>query len=225
MRSVEEFPRYVAIEGPIGVGKSTLAELLAIRFRAQLLFEGFEENPFLQHFYDDPKRLAFQTQIFFLLSRYRQQQDLIQTDLFYTSVVSDYMFEKDRIFAALTLSEDELKLYDQIERALGKTVPTPDVVIYLQSGVGRLEENIKQRGRKFEKNLSRSYLEELVHRYNEYFFHYRETRLIVVNADSMDFQRNPEHLDLIARSILRTPHPPVEYLALVDDGPFKLTPH
>ncbi len=224
MKNADIVPRYIAIEGPIGVGKSTLAELLALEFGAELLFERYEENPFLHTFYDDPKRMAFQTQIFFLLSRYRQQQDLIQTDLFYSSVVSDYMFAKDRIFAALTLSEEELKLYDQIERALGKTVPTPDVIIYLQASVSRLEQNIAKRGRAFERNLSRSYLEDLVHAYNDYFFHYRESRLIVVNAETMDFTRNPEHLDLIIRAILRNPHPPVEYLAPMDDRLYHLTP-
>ncbi len=223
MRRLDEPPRYVAVEGPIGVGKTTLSELLADAFKAHLLFERFEENPFLQGFYDDRKRLAFQTQIFFLLSRYRQQQELLQTDLFFQSIVSDYMFAKDRIFATLNLSEDELKLYDQIERALGKTIPLPDVIVYLQSSVSHLEENIRRRGRPYEKNLSRQYLEDLVHAYNDFFFHYRESRLIVVDTSTMDFMSHPEHIDELVRTILRSPHPPVEYISISHDPrPFTL---
>jgi deoxyguanosine kinase len=207
-----EIPRYIAIEGAIGAGKTTLSELLAIQYSAQLILERYEENPFLENFYQDQRRMAFQTQVFFLLSRYRQQQELFQTDLFYTSIVSDYLFAKDRIFASVNLNEDELKLYDQIERALGKTIPIPDVVIYLQASVAQLEENIHKRGRPFERNLSRKYLEDLVHSYNDFFFHYRETRLIVVNAGSLNFMEEPSHLDLLVNAINRTPHPPVEYL-------------
>jgi deoxyguanosine kinase len=222
-KRMDEPPRYIAVEGPIGAGKSTLAELLALEFNAHLLFERFEENPFLQGFYEDRKRLAFQTQIFFLLSRYRQQQELLQTDLFFTSIISDYVFAKDRIFATLNLSDEELKLYDQIERALGKTIPLPDVIIYLQSSVSHLEENIKRRGRPYEKNLSRDYLADLVHAYNDYFFHYRESRLIVVDTSTMDFLHHPHHLEELVRTILRSPHPPVEYITVSrDPQPFTL---
>jgi len=217
MQRVQETPRYIAVEGPIGAGKSTLTELLAERFSAHMLFERFEENPFLQGFYADRARLAFQTQIFFLLSRYRQQQELLQTDLFFNSMVSDYMFAKDRIFATLNLSKEELGLYDQIERALGKTIPLPDVVIYLQSSVAKLEENIRHRGRPYEKNLQREYLEELVRAYNDYFFHYRESRLIVVDMSSFDFVNKPDHLEELVRTITRSPHPPVEYITISKD--------
>lgn len=212
LKSESDPTRYIAVEGPIGAGKTTLSELLSIRYRAQLILERYEENPFLAKFYEDRKRMAFQTQIFFLLSRYRQQQELMQADLFYTSVVSDYMFEKDRIFAGINLSDDELKLYDQIERALTKTIPTPDVIIYLQSSVGHLEENIRKRGRPMEQRITRDYLESLVQAYNDFFFHYRETRLIVVNAAAMDFMNKPDHLEQLVRTIERVPHPPVEYL-------------
>jgi deoxyguanosine kinase len=222
LKREEGTPRYIAVEGPIGAGKTTLAELLALRYRAQVVMERYEENPFLAKFYEDRKRAAFQTQIFFLLSRYRQQQELMQTNLFYTSVVSDYMFEKDRIFAGINLSDDEMKLYDQIERALTKTIPTPDVIIYLQSSVGHLQENIKFRGRAMEKKISRDYLERLVNAYNDFFFHYRETRLIVVNAQSMDFLNRPEHLDQLIHTIERSPHPPVEYLNPLTDELFAL---
>lgn len=205
--------RYIAVEGPIGVGKSTLADMLAHHFRAQLVFERYEENPFLQGFYDDRRRTAFQTQLFFLLSRYRQQQELIHTDLFYESCVSDYLFAKDRIFAEVNLTRDELKLYEEVASALDKTVPTPDVVIYLQGSVSLLQQNIKKRGRNFEKNMNREYLEQIVTAYNDFFFHYRDTRLIVASCDDFDFLRMPEHFQRLVQMILRSPYPPVEYLS------------
>ena len=219
MQQSSEEPRYIAIEGPIGAGKTTLAEHLALRMRSQLVLERYEENPFLLNFYEDRRRLAFQTQIFFLLSRYRQQQELFQTDLFYTSIVSDYLFAKDRIFAAINLSNDELKLYDQIEHALGKTIPTPDIVIYLQASVATLEENIQKRGRPFEKKISREYLNNVVEAYNEYFFHYRDTRLIVVDASQMDILNAPQHCETILKAIYRFPPPPVEYLTISSERP------
>jgi deoxyguanosine kinase len=222
LKHADEPPRYIAVEGPIGAGKTTLSELLSLRLKSQLILERYEENPFLPQFYEDQKRYAFQTQIFFLLSRYRQQQDLIQTDLFYQSVVSDYIFPKDQIFAAVNLSEDELKLYDQIAGALGKTVPTPDVVVYLQASVGKLEENIRRRGRPYERKVSRKYLEDLVNAYNDFFFHYRETRLIVVDASKMEFLTNPKHVEHLLEAIRRTPHPPVEYLSVAPDTQFAL---
>jgi deoxyadenosine/deoxycytidine kinase len=221
---VDPEPRYIAVEGPIGAGKSTLAELLSIRLRSQLIFERYEENPFLQEFYSDRRRLAFQTQIFFLLSRYRQQQELFQTDLFYSSLVSDYIFAKDRIFASVNLLDEELKLYDQIEHALGKTIPTPDIVIYLQANAQTLETNIRKRGRAFEKGISREYLQSVVEAYNHYFYHFRETRLIVVDANRMDFVTHPELVDTVLAAILRSPHPPVEYLTAFDDRPAAVEP-
>ncbi|MDP4219672.1 MAG: deoxynucleoside kinase [Bacteroidota bacterium] len=205
--------RYIAVEGPIGVGKSTLADMLAQHFRARLILERYEENPFLQSFYDDRRRTAFQTQLFFLLSRYRQQQELIHTDLFYESCVSDYLFNKDRIFAEVNLTRDELKLYEEVTSALDKTVPIPDVVIYLQGSVSLLQQNIKKRGRNFEKNMNREYLEQIVSAYNDFFFHYRDTRLIVASCDDFDFLRMPEHFQRLVTTILRSPYPPVEYLS------------
>ena len=212
LRAEPEPPRYISVEGPIGAGKTTLSELLAAHYHSRLVHEQYEENPFLSKFYEDRKGMAFQTQIFFLLSRYRQQQELLQTDLFYNSVVSDYIFEKDRIFASINLSDEELKLYDQIERALFKTIPTPDVVIYLQASVADLQENIRRRGRTYEQQMSREYLQLVVDAYNEFFFHYRETRLIVVNAQAMDFVHNPQHLEQLILTLERHPHPPVEYI-------------
>ena len=205
--------RYIAVEGPIGVGKSTLADMLSHHFNARLILERYEENPFLQTFYDDRRRTAFQTQLFFLLSRYRQQQELIHTDLFYESCISDYLFAKDGIFAEVNLNRDELKLYEEVASALDKTVPTPDVVIYLQGSVSLLQQNIKKRSRNFEKNISREYLEQIVSAYNDFFFHYRDTRLIVASCDSFDFLRRPEHFQRLVNTILRTPYPPIEYLS------------
>ena len=210
---------YIAIEGAIGAGKTTLAELLAERLRAQLILEQFEENPFLSSFYEDRRAHAFQTQIFFLLSRFRQQKQVLQTDLFYDNIVSDYLFAKDRIFASINLSEDELALYDEVEQALIKSVPIPDVVIYLQAGVPELMEGIYRRGRAFEQNLSREYLEQVVEAYNDYFFHYRDSRLIVVNAEDVDFFTHPEQVERLLTAMYREPHPPVEYLSIPKPTP------
>ncbi len=204
---------YIAIEGPIGAGKTTLAIMLADRLNAKLLFEEFEENPFLAEFYADRKRFAFQTQLFFLLSRFRQQQALLQADLFYENVVSDYLFAKDRMFASINLGDDELALYDEVESTLGKAVPVPDVVIYLQGSVPKLMEAISLRGRKFEGNISSDYLEDIVNTYNEYFFHYRASRLIVIDTEQVDFQIHPELVDLLVETIYRDHPPPVEHLA------------
>ena len=138
---------YIAIEGPIGVGKTSLAELLSKELGARLVLEDFEDNPFLPDFYKDPKRYAFQTQLFFLLSRYRQQLEFQQIDIFSKSIISDYMFMKDRIFAALNLSDKEIVLYDKIAGILEKNIAYPDLIIFLQSDTERLMDNIKKRGR------------------------------------------------------------------------------
>ena len=210
---------YIAIEGPIGAGKTTLAMLLADRIDAMLLLEEFEENPFLAEFYEDRKRYAFQTQLFFLLSRFRQQQALTQTDLFYENVISDYLFAKDRMFASINLGEDELALYDEVERTLGRKIPDPDVVIYLQGSVPKLIEAIHRRGRTFEEQISPEYLSEVVQTYNDYFFHYRGSRLLVVDTDQIDFLRYPDMVDPILKAIYRNPAPPVEYLATPRPSP------
>jgi deoxyguanosine kinase len=205
-------PRYIAVEGPIGVGKTTLANMLAERFNSRLVAERYEENPFLATFYGDRRKYAFQTQLFFLLSRYRQQQDMLHADLFFESTVSDYLFQKDRIFAEVNLNRDELKLYDEVQRALDKTVPVPDVVVYLQGSVTHLQNNIKKRSRPYEQTISRDYLEEVVNAYNTFFFHYRDSRLLVANCDQFDFLRNPNHFETLIEAINRSPHPPIEYL-------------
>jgi deoxyguanosine kinase len=202
---------YIAIEGVIGVGKTTLARMLADQLGARLVLEKFEENPFLPNFYKDPEHYAFQTQIFFLLSRYRQQQELFQADLFHSHIVSDYIFEKDKIFAYLTLRDDELKLYENLLVAIEKTIPPPDLVIYLQSSNDRLMTNIKKRGREMEKYMSDEYIKELNEAYNYFFFRYKSAPLLIVKATDIDFVNNPEHFEDLLTQILRPNKAPVEY--------------
>jgi len=179
--------KYIALEGPIGVGKTSLAEILAQKLGAKVVREEAEANPFLSEFYKDVRRHAFQTQLFFLLSRYRQQRDLHQTDLFHKGMVSDYMFVKDRIFANLTLDDNELKLYEQIHAILNAHVLRPDLVIYLQANTDTLLRRIKMRGGKFEESITAEYLDEINQAYNYYFFHYQETPLMVVNTNGIYF--------------------------------------
>lgn len=193
--------RYIAIEGPIGVGKTSLAKLIAKEFDAQTILETSEENPFLSGFYADRKRMAFQTQIFFLLSRYRQQQELFQQDLFNKTTIIDYIFARDRIFAYLNLDDNELALYEQIYSLLHERIPKPDLVIYLSAATDTLIERIGLRGRDFEKNISKDYLEELSQAFNRFFFHYSETPLLVINTSEIDFVKNPGDLKDLAKQI------------------------
>jgi len=193
--------RLVAIEGVIGVGKTSLARLLARGMGARLHLEVVDENPFLPRFYSEPKRYAFPTQIFFLLSRYRQQQEFFQTDLFEQRVVSDYLFAKDRIFANVNLADDELRLYERLVVELEARVPVPDRVVYLQASIETLLTRIARRGRSYERDLPRSYLENLADAYNHYFFHYREAPLLVVNTNDIDFVNNPRHFEDLRRRI------------------------
>ncbi|HHD11362.1 MAG TPA: deoxynucleoside kinase [Deltaproteobacteria bacterium] len=193
--------RYIAIEGPIGVGKTTLAELLAAELGARTLLEDVDSNPFLPKFYEDPKKYAFQTQVFFLLSRYQQQRELSQYELFNTSVVSDYLFAKDRIFAYLNLDENELALYEQLYRLIDARVPKPDLVVYLQASSEVLIERIKKRGKYYEQKITEEYLKRLVDAYNKYFFYYKETPLLVVNTSSIDFVNNKEDREDLIKEI------------------------
>ena len=189
-----EEPNYVAIEGVIGIGKTTLARLLSDTLAAQLQVEEVEDNPFLRKFYEDMRGYAFQTQIFFLLSRYRQQRELSQTSLFGQKVISDYIFSKDRIFAYINLNDDELALYERLVKILEKDIVRPDLVIYLQASTDVLMERIHKRGRPFEKNMPRDYIETLNRAYNHFFFHYEETPLVMVNTDSLDLVRSQTHI-------------------------------
>jgi deoxyguanosine kinase len=203
--------RYIAIEGVIGAGKTTLAKMLTERLQAKLVLEKFEENPFLTKFYEDQEHYAFQTQIFFLLSRYKQQQELFQGDLFYNYLVSDYIFDKDKIFAYLTLQDDELKLYETLITTIEKNIPTPDLVVYLQSSNERLMGNIKKRGRSFEENMSEDYIKDLNEAYNYFFFRYKSAPLLIINSTEIDFVNEPEDFEDLMEQILKTDKAPVEY--------------
>jgi deoxyadenosine/deoxycytidine kinase len=198
---MSEKGRSIVIEGPIGVGKTSLVNLLAKKFSARRILEAAEDNPFLKHFYIDTKRYAFQTQLFFLLSRYRQQMELAQQDLFQQNVVCDYLFDRDKIFAYLNLDDNELALYEQIYALLKARVIVPDVVIYLQANTEILMERIKRRGREYEKHISKQYVEELNQAYNYFFFHYSETPLLVINTSVIDFVKNPADLDDLTHQI------------------------
>ncbi len=202
--------RYLAIEGPIGVGKSSLATRLAERLGGRLVLERVEDNPFLADFYRDRGRYAFQTQLFFLLSRYRQQQELAQHELFDRVTVADYLFSKDRIFAALTLDEAEFALYSEVYNLLRGRLPEPDVVVYLQASTEVLIERIARRGVAYERNFDREYLERLVGAYNYFFFHYQASPLLVVNTNEIDFIENKEDFERLLKKI-ETHHKGTEY--------------
>ena len=185
---------HICIEGAIGVGKTSLVKLLAEEMEAQAVLEKFEDNPFLRDFYTNRDRYAMQTQLFFLLSRYKQQQDLQQMDMFAKSVISDYMFDNDRRFAALNLSDMELDLYNRIANELQKNIVYPDLIIFLQSETDRLMYNIKIRGREFEKNMDYTYIDNLNQIYNEYFFRYDKGPLVIINTNDIDFVNNKQDL-------------------------------
>jgi deoxyguanosine kinase len=203
--------RYIAVEGVIGVGKTTLAQMLCERLGARVVLEKFEENPFLEKFYKDPEHYAFQTQIFFLLSRYRQQQELFQADLFQKVTISDYMFEKDKIFAYLNLQDDELRLYETLVSQLEKNIPAPDLVVYLQSSVERLMSNIRKRGRSIEEPISEEYIRNLNEAYNYFFFRYKAAPLLIVNATQIDFVDNRKDFEELLAQIVRPQRSAVEY--------------
>lgn len=196
---------YIAIEGVIGVGKTSLAKILSKRLNSRMILEKFEENPFLSDFYGDRQRFAFQTQLFFLLSRYRQQQEFAQTDVFHRSIVTDYIFAKDRLFAYINLDEKELHLYDQMYTILAKEVTKPDLVIYLQADTERLLKNIDLRGRTYEKGMDKEYIESLNQFYNQFFFHYNETPLLIINTTEIDFVNKKEDLDEVMKYIQQPP--------------------
>ena len=191
--------RHVAIDGPIGVGKTSLVELLAKRFHGTKVLSDVE-NPFLDDFYRKKKGAAFQLQLFFLLSRYQQQREVAQIDLFTTLVLADYHFPKDKIFACLNLDDSELLIYDRLYTLLSESVPKPDLVIYLQGSLETCMKRIRKRSRSYEKSISPEYLAQLIEAYNYYFYHYEETPLLVVDCNEIDFvNRAADFDDLVAQ--------------------------
>ena len=194
-------PDYIAVEGVIGVGKTTFAQMLSERLGARLINEEVFENPFLVDFYKDRKRHALSCQLYFLITRFQQQQELMVRDLFAKQIVADYLFAKDAIFASVNLSERELALYNKIAPALSRDVPVPDLVIYLQASTPILLERIRRRNLPFEKPIDFDYVAMLNTAYDYYFFHYTDTPLLVVKTDEIDFVHRPEHFDDLIEQI------------------------
>jgi len=193
-------PFYLAIEGVIGVGKTTLARLLQSRFDAELLLEVFEENPFLSDFYADRERYAFQTQIFFLLSRYRQQQ---RVQLNNRPLIADYTFAKDRLFAHLNLQGDELEMYERVHRALAEKIILPDLIVYLRASPETLMARIAMRDRPYERGMDPAYIESVRQAYEDHFAQYDEVPVLAIETDELDFVRHPQDLDYV-EGLIRT---------------------
>ena len=193
--------QYIAVEGAIGVGKTAVVERLTQKLDATALLEEWGQNPFLKPFYDGKAGAAFQSELFFVLSRHRQQQELLQRKLFTHATISDYVFEKSRLFAYLNLEDSELLVYEKLYTLLAEGVPRPDLVVYLQAPIDVLARRIKQRGRPEELHLSEEYLAEVNRAYNHYFFHYTATPLLVVNTAEVDFVKHEDDLDDLVKQI------------------------
>lgn len=200
---------YLAIDGPIGVGKTTLVEMLTRRFEGVQVLED-AENPFLDKFYKDRPGAAFQTQLYYLLSRFKQQQEIVQRELFRRLVVADYPFQKDRIFAYLNLSDDELLIYDKLYSLLEPQVPTPDVVLYLVADVDTCMARIRKRARSYERRLAEDYLAELIDAYNHYYHHYRLSPVLVVDTKNLNFPHRPDDFEELIHQ-LRKPIKGTQY--------------
>ncbi len=194
-------PRLIAVEGAIGAGKTSLSKLLSETYGAKLALEKDDENPFISKFYENRETLAFQTQVFFLLSRYAQYLELAQMDLFNSVILIDYLFQRDRVFATLNLKQHELNLYDQIFNMLKGKTPKPDLVIFLQASSETLIKRVKKRGRDYEKALDFEYLDSVNKAFNNFFFYYSETPLLVVNTNEIDFVEKKGDLDQLINKI------------------------
>lgn len=193
--------KYVAVEGAIGVGKTSVVTRLAERLDAVTVLEEVGQNPFLKDFYDGRSGAPFQVELFYLLSRYRQQQELLQRNLFQQVTLSDYVFDKSKLFAYLTLDDNELLIYDKLYGLLAESVPAPELVVYLQAPTAVLLRRIRQRGRPEEEALSEEYLAEVNRAYNHFFFHYSQTPLLVVNTSEVDFVHSDEDLEDLLKQI------------------------
>lgn len=193
--------RYVVVEGPIGVGKTSLARRLAEHYEATALLEKPEENLFLARFYENPARYALSTQLFFLFQRIDEVRDLAQMDLFRTSTVTDYLFDKDVLFARLNLSDDEFALYQNIYRNLAPQAPAPDLVIYLQASPEALVERVHRRANPYERQIADSYLTRLAQAYSDFFYHYDTAPVFIVNSENLNFVDNDEDFALLLQRI------------------------
>lgn len=202
----EKGVHFLAIEGVIGAGKTTLARMIAERWNALCIEENYQENPFLEKFYENPEPYAFQTQLFFLMDRHKQlQNSALQSDLFHDLLVSDYTYDKDQIFAAQNLSDSEYAMYEQVAKSLDKDVPRPDLVVYLQASVPTLLSRIKARGRAMEKSIEGNYLKDLQERYDHHFWHYVGAPVLIINTDNIDFVHNEAHLQMVLDAIAACP--------------------
>jgi deoxyguanosine kinase len=196
---------YIAVEGPIGVGKTSLARALSRQMSARLMLEEVDGNPFLSRFYEDPDKFALPVQLYFLLTRYNQQRELAQQDLFAQATVSDYLFAKDRIFASLNLAPDEMTLYDNVYRLLDARMAKPDLVVYIRANVDVLAARLRRRNRDFEQHISLGYLERVSAAFRDFFFYYDETPLLAVDTSEIDFVTDSDDLKDLIREIERAP--------------------
>ncbi len=195
---------FIVVEGPIGVGKTTLAKRLAESFGSDLLLEGVDENPFIERFYQDPKSAALQTQLFFLFQRARQLQGLRQADMFRPVHVADFIMEKDRLFAQMTLDDEEYKLYEQVYEHVTIDAPTPDLVIYLQAPVNVLVKRVSKRGRDYERYMDMDYLDRINESYTRFFYDYTAAPLLIVNAAELDLASNESDYQLLLEQVNKT---------------------
>ncbi len=215
-----ERSKYIVVEGPIGVGKTSLVHMLADRFDGRTILEKYDKNPFLEDFYQDNQAHAFQTQMFFLLNRYQQQSQIAQMDLLQRSLVADYCFAKDMIFAQLNLNEDELALYSQVYNLLKPNIPKPDLVILLQADIEVIMQRIRSRNYKYEKSITLDYVKDLIKAYNDFFFYYSDTPLLIINTSEIDFVNTPNDFEELVKEILQS-HRGTQYFSPLSSKSFQ----